>query len=202
LASGESVALVCDAGTPGISDPGYRLVREAIRAGYQVVPVPGASALTAVLSAGGLPTDRFVFEGFLPAKRNLRRERLEGLRGETRTMVLYEAPHRLEVALEDIQEILGDREIVLAREVSKIHEEFRRGRISELAARLADQPARGELTLMIAGSPGEPRPTEETLRAEIRRLKHDGMRVKDIAGLLGEKYSYSKKEIYRLVLQS
>lgn len=202
LASGESIALVCDAGTPAISDPGYRLVREAIRGGVQVVPVPGPSALTAVLSAGGLPTDRFVFEGFLPAKRSQRMERLEALRDETRTMVFYEAPHRLREALKDVQEVLGDRDVVLAREVSKIHEAFLRGRLSELAAQLGDQPVRGELTLMIAGFSGEPRPTEEALKAEIRRLKNDGMRVKDIADLLGEKYSHSKKEIYRLALQS
>jgi 16S rRNA (cytidine1402-2'-O)-methyltransferase len=202
LVSGENIALVCDAGTPAISDPGYRLVHAAVRAGIVVVPIPGASALTAVLSAAGLPTDRFVFEGFLPAKRSGRRERLEKLRDETRTVVAYEAPHRIQEALRDVQEILGDREVVLAREVSKIHEEFLRGRVSEVSGRLADQPPRGELTLVMAGSPGDPEPTEEILKAEIRRLKNDGLRVKEIAELLGERYSYSKRDIYRLALQS
>jgi 16S rRNA (cytidine1402-2'-O)-methyltransferase len=201
LLTGQSVALVCDAGTPAISDPGYRLVTEAIRAGVTVVPIPGASAVTAVLSAGGLPTDRFVFEGFLPAKKSQRMQRLEMLRGETRTVVFYEAPHRLKEALQDMQEILGDREMVLAREVSKIHEEFLRGRISEVSAQITDQ-LRGEVTLVIAGSAGEQRPNEEILRAEIRDLKKAGMRVKEIADVLGERYSYSKKEIYRLALES
>jgi 16S rRNA (cytidine1402-2'-O)-methyltransferase len=202
LVSGDSIALVCDAGTPGISDPGYRLVHQAIGAGVRVVPIPGASALTAVLSAAGVPTDRFVFEGFLPPKRSGRRQRLEKLRAESRTVVVYEAPHRLKEALVDVQEILGDREAVLAREVSKIHEEFLRGRVSELAARVADQPPRGELTLVIAGAPIGVEPTEESLKAEIRRLKDDGLRVKEIADLLGKKYSHSKRDIYRLALQS
>ncbi|MGH7823701.1 MAG: 16S rRNA (cytidine(1402)-2'-O)-methyltransferase [Candidatus Binatia bacterium] len=201
LVAGKSVALVCDAGTPAISDPGYRVVTEAIGAGITVVPVPGASALTAVLSAAGLPTDRFVFEGFLPAKKSQRKERLEALRGETRTVIFYEAPHRLKEALQDIQEVLGDRDMVLGREVSKMHEEFLRGRISELAGGIAAH-ARGELTLMIGGFTGEKGPTEESLRAEIRKLKNEGWRVKEIAKLLGERYSYSKKEIYRLALQS
>jgi 16S rRNA (cytidine1402-2'-O)-methyltransferase len=202
LVSGESVALVSNAGTPGISDPGYRLIRQAIGAGVEIVPIPGASALTAVLSAAGLPTDRFVFEGFLPAKKSGRRERLEKLRAETRTVVAYEAPHRIKEALLDVQEILGDREAVLAREVSKIHEQFLRGRVSELAARIAEQPPRGELTLVIAGAPAGAEPSEEILTAEIRRLKNDGLRIKEIADLLGKKYAYSKREIYRLALQS
>lgn len=200
LVNGENVALVCDAGTPAISDPGYRLVIEAIRAGVTVVPVPGPSALIAVLSAAGLPTDRFVFEGFLPGKINPRRQRLEALRGETRTMVFYEAPHRLRETLEDMLDILGDREVVLAREVSKIHEEFLRGRISEVAAQTGAH-VRGELTLVVAGSTGEAEPTEDTLLGEIRTLKRAGMRVKEIAELLGERYSYSKREIYRLALE-
>ncbi|HWO42826.1 MAG TPA: 16S rRNA (cytidine(1402)-2'-O)-methyltransferase, partial [Candidatus Eisenbacteria bacterium] len=118
LTAGETVALVCDAGTPGISDPGYRLVRGAIRADIKVVPVPGPSALTAVLSAAGLPTDRFIYEGFLPANKNERRRILETLRSEPRPVIFYEAPHRVEATLHDMQEILGDREMVLAREVS------------------------------------------------------------------------------------
>jgi 16S rRNA (cytidine1402-2'-O)-methyltransferase len=201
LAAGASIALVCDAGTPGISDPGFRLVRQAIAAGVEIIPIPGASALTAVLSAAGLPTDRFVFEGFLPAKRSRRKERLEKLRAETRTLVAYEAPHRLQETLTDVQEILGDREAVLGREISKIHEQFLRGRISDLIAQIAKQPPRGELTLVIAGAPGGAEPSEEILRAEIRRLKADGLRVKEIAALLGQKYAYSKRDLYKLALQ-
>jgi len=204
LKQGKRMALVCDAGTPAISDPGYRLVREAISAGVKVVPIPGPSALTAVLSVSGLPTDRVVFEGFLPAKKAERKRRLESLRDESRTIVFYEAPHRLKDCLQDLLQILGDREIVLAREVSKIYEEFLRGRLSDVKNEAEGRKVLGEVALVVRGS--EPRPKEdrdrEKLRAEIERLKREGMRVKEIAALLGEKFSYPKREIYRLVLET
>jgi len=204
LKQGKRMALVCDAGTPAISDPGYRLVREAISAGVKVVPIPGPSALTAVLSVSGLPTDRVVFEGFLPAKKAERKRRLESLRDESRTIVFYEAPHRLKDCLQDLLQILGDREIVLAREVSKIYEEFLRGRLSDVKNEAEGRKVLGEVALVVRGS--EPRPKEdrdrEELRAEIERLKREGMRVKEIAALLGEKFSYPKREIYRLVLET
>jgi 16S rRNA (cytidine1402-2'-O)-methyltransferase len=200
LIQGNNIALVSDAGTPTISDPGYRLVVEAIRSGIQVVPVPGACALTAVLSAGGLPTDRFVFEGFLPAKRKERRARLHTLRGEGRTLLFYEAPHRLRETLNDLIEMLGDREIVVAREVSKVHEEFLRGRLSEAIEQIADREIKGELTLLVGGAPESSEVSQDQIHAEIHKLKNQGMRVKDIAEILGEKYGYSKKEIYRIAL--
>jgi 16S rRNA (cytidine1402-2'-O)-methyltransferase len=200
LARGQNIALVSDAGTPAISDPGFRLVVQAIRAGVRIIPIPGASALTAVLSATGLPTDRFVFEGFLPAKKKQRRERLQILRDEIRTLIFYEAPHRLRDALEDIHELLGNREAVLAREVSKIHEEFLRGPISELVRALGGGDVRGEVTLIVSGSAGESRVNEDLLKAEIRELKRKGLRVKEIAEVLGEKFGYPKKDIYRLAL--
>lgn len=198
LRAGEKIALVCDAGTPAISDPGFDLVSEASRAGIGVVPVPGASALTAVLSASGLPTNRFAFEGFLPAKKHQRRERLISLREETRTLVFYEAPHRLKESLADILEIFGRREIVLAREVTKVHEEFVRGQIGDVISRMADQEARGEAVLVISGFSGRSPPSADCLQGEIRKLQADGLRVKEIAEVLGEKYGYSKREIYRL----
>jgi 16S rRNA (cytidine1402-2'-O)-methyltransferase len=201
LRRGESVALVSDAGSPAISDPGFHLVREAVAADVAVVPVPGPSALPAVLSASGLPADRFVFEGFLPAKKGERQEKLQSLREETRTVVFYEAPHRLKESLADIQRVFGSREMVLAREVTKIHEEFLRGAIADVIARLAQQEIRGELTLVIRGFAGESAPSAEILRAEIRKLQAGGLRVKEIAEVLGEKYDYSKKEIYRLALE-
>jgi 16S rRNA (cytidine1402-2'-O)-methyltransferase len=200
LERGEQIALVSDAGTPAISDPGYRLAVEAIRGGIPVIPIPGASALTAVLSAGGLPTDRFVFEGFLPAKKQERRARLRALSSETRTLVIYEAPHRLTETLNDLVEILGDRETVLAREVSKVHEEFLRGRLTEVAKQIAGREIKGELTLLIGGSRGQSEVSQEQIEEEIRKLKDDGLRVKEIAEILGEKYGYPKKEIYRLAL--
>jgi 16S rRNA (cytidine1402-2'-O)-methyltransferase len=201
LLQGQSIALVSDAGVPAISDPGYRIVVEAIKAGIQVTPIAGPSALTAALSVSGLPTDRFVFEGFLPAKKKERRDRLKALCGETRTLVCFEAPHRLIDSLRDLHELFGDREVVVAREISKIHEEYWRGAVSDVIDKLAGQELRGEMTLVVRGSAGESAVSEDDLKADIRRLKHEGMRVKEIAELLGERYGCSKREIYRLALE-
>ena len=201
LERGESIALVSDAGTPAISDPGFRLVVEAVRAGIRVIPIPGASAAIAVLSASGLPTDGFVFTGFLPAKKQERRSKLQELRSQHHSIVAYEAPHRLDESLRDIREILGERRIVLAREVSKVHEEFLRGPVNEVMGQIEQREIRGEITLVIEGRSGETSTSEEGLRAEIDRLKDDGIRVKEIAEILGEKYGYSKREIYRLALE-
>ena len=201
LKRGQSIALVSDAGTPLLSDPGYRLVREAITAEISVVPLPGPSAMTALLSVSGLATDRFVFEGFLPARRRERRERLGALREEKRTMVFYEAPHRLKESLGDLLEILGDREAVMGREITKIHEEFLRGRLSEMRARVESEEPRGEITLAVGGSEGEAAPAQELITAEIEQLRKKGLRVKEIAELLGEKFSRPKREIYRLALE-
>ncbi|MGE5304612.1 MAG: 16S rRNA (cytidine(1402)-2'-O)-methyltransferase [Alphaproteobacteria bacterium] len=200
LQRGENVALISDAGTPVLSDPGHRLVQEAIRTGIAVSPVPGPSALVAALSASGLSMGAFAFEGFLPAKKKERREKLQSLCAEARTLVFYEAPHRLKKSLADIGMIFGSREMVLAREMSKVHEEFLRGPAGDLMAQLADREVRGELTLVIAGATAEPTGAEEIM-AEIRKLKSDGMRVKEIAALLGEKYSVAKREVYRMVLE-
>jgi 16S rRNA (cytidine1402-2'-O)-methyltransferase len=201
LESGKNIALVSDAGTPTVSDPGFRLIQAAIVAGISVVPVPGASALLAVLSASGLPTDRFVFEGFLPAKRRERREKLQTLAAETRTLIFYEAPHRIKEALSDMLEVFGDREAVLGREVTKVHEEFMRGRLSETLAALEIKEPRGEITLVVGGFAGEKRPAETTLKSEIDALLKKGLRVKEIAEILGEKFAYPKKDIYRMTLE-
>jgi 16S rRNA (cytidine1402-2'-O)-methyltransferase len=151
MQEGASVALVTDAGMPGISDPGYRLISLAIRHHLPVVPVPGASAFLAALVASGLPTDSFRFSGFLPAKRGERRTVLESIKSSPRTQAFYEAPHRILEALEDIVEVLGpERRVVVAREVTKIHEEFLRGRASEVLAILKQREAvKGEITLLI-----------------------------------------------------
>jgi len=151
MQEGASVALVTDAGMPGISDPGYRLVALAIRHQVPVVPVPGASAFLSALVASGLPTDSFRFSGFLPAKRGERRELLEGIKGSPRTQVFYEAPHRIVEALEDVVEVLGSgRHLVVAREVTKLHEEFLRGRAGEVLKNLKARDAvKGEITLLI-----------------------------------------------------
>ncbi len=151
MQEGASVALVTDAGMPGISDPGYRLVALAIRHQVPVVPVPGASAFLSALVASGLATDSFRFSGFLPAKRGERRELLEGIKGSPRTQVFYEAPHRIVEALEDVVEVLGSgRHLVVAREVTKLHEEFLRGRAGEVLKNLKARDAvKGEITLLI-----------------------------------------------------
>ena len=200
LERGESIALVSDAGTPTISDPGYRLIGEAIRIGIRVVPIPGPSALIAALSASGLPTDGFNFRGFPPARKRERRSKLQELRVDRYTIVVYETPHRLKESLDDIREIFGDRRIVLAREVTKVHEEFLRGRISEVIAEIKHREIRGEVTLIIEGCSDLNPPSEEALREDIARLLGDGMRVKEIAEVLGEKYGYSKRQIYGLVM--
>jgi 16S rRNA (cytidine1402-2'-O)-methyltransferase len=200
LQRGENIAVVSDAGTPAISDPGYRLVVEAARSGIRVIPIPGACALAAALSAAGLPTDRFAFEGFLSGKKQQRREQLRALSGETRTLIFYEAPHRVTETLKDLAEIFGNREIVLAREVTKIHEEFLRGHLTDIAQQLADRDIKGEITLLVGGFSGKAEISQEQITGEIRELKNNGMRVKEIAKILGEKYGQSKKEIYRLAL--
>ncbi len=201
LERGEKIALLSDAGTPLVSDPGYRLVREAITAGIRVVPVPGPSALTAILSASGLAVESFIFEGFLPAKKKERREKLRKLEAESRTIVFYEAPHRLRESLEDLFEILGDREIVLGREMTKVYEEFIRGRLSEVKAEIDRREVQGEIALIVSGAEKQESPPQDRLMAEIQRLKTRGMRVKEIAEVLGEKYAYSKREVYRLALE-
>jgi 16S rRNA (cytidine1402-2'-O)-methyltransferase len=201
LKTGKQIALVSDAGTPLLSDPGFKLVQAAVRNAIRIVPLPGPSALTTALSASGLPVERFVFEGFLPARKKERRERLSALREETRTLVFFEAPHRLDESLSDLLEVLGDREAVLAREVTKIHEEFVRGKLRELVEELAGKSLKGELTIMLQGAKGSAAPTEAILRAEIQGLQTQGLRIKEIAELLGEKYSYPKREIYRLAVE-
>src|SRR5439155_16119026 len=152
LEQGAKIALVSDAGMPLVSDPGHRLVTLCLRHHLPVVPVPGPSALLAALSASGLPNEEFLFVGFLPARGGERRRTLEHLRIENRTIILYEAPHRVQESIMDAQEILGDRPACLAREVTKLHEEFLRGKLSALAASLKERPARGEITLLIGPS--------------------------------------------------
>lgn len=152
LEQGGKIALVSDAGMPLVSDPGYRLVTLSVRHKIPVVPVPGPAALLAALAASGLPNEEFLFAGFLPARSAERRRMLERLRIEERTIILYEAPHRVTECIADALEILGDRPACMAREVTKLHEEFRRGKLSELAASLAETPVRGEITLLLGAA--------------------------------------------------
>jgi len=201
LKSGASIALVSDAGTPAISDPGYRIVVDAIADGIQIVPLPGASAATTALCASGLPTDRFLFEGFLPAKARERKATLQRLRGETATLVFYEGPHRLVAALDDMLKVFGERQIAVARELTKLHEEFLRGKLSEVIATLGDREVKGEIVIMVQGSSGDAPVSEAELQATIRQLVRDGTGVKEISELLGERYGLSKKEVYKVALE-
>ena len=157
MEQGAQIALVSDAGMPLVSDPGYRLVTLALRHHLPVVPIPGPSALLAALSASGLPNEEFLFAGFLPARTGERHRALERLRIEDRTIIFYEAPHRIEETLAAAYEVLGNRPACIAREVTKLHEEFRRGTLSELCASLSEKPARGEITLLIGAVPPEDR---------------------------------------------
>ena len=200
LRAGKNVALVSDAGTPGISDPGYRLVNAAAEAGLRVVPVPGPSMVTALLSVGGLPTDRFAFEGFLPAKQGRRRRVLHALRHEPRTLVLYESPHRLSDCLADLAAELGDRRVVVGREVTKRFEEILRGPINEVAATLGQRPVKGEVALLVEGWDGEeaPGPSAEDL---MQQLLADGTPLKEAARTVGKTCGLSGREAYALGLR-
>lgn len=199
LQAGDSIALVSDAGTPGIADPGYRLVQGAWAAGIRVVPLPGPSLVTALLSIGGLPTDRFVFEGFLPTKKGQRRKALQRLQAEPRTIVVFESPHRLHETLADMQNIFGDRQVGIGRELTKVFEEVLRGTLSELRTWLHKRDIKGEVALLVAGCAAEEAPVEEqTIRAEIRLLDAEGLPLKEIARIMSERYRLSKREVYAL----
>jgi len=151
LKEGKNVALVSDAGTPGISDPGFRLIQLAIENQLPIIPIPGSSAVITALSVSGLPTDAFLFKGFLPHKSKKRRDLLKELENVRETIIFYESPHRVSETLRDILEILGDREIVLTRELTKVYEEIIRGKVSEILNQVGDRTLKGEITLVISG---------------------------------------------------
>jgi 16S rRNA (cytidine1402-2'-O)-methyltransferase len=200
LEQGLSIAQVSDAGMPGISDPGYRVIRLAIERGRAVVPVPGASALIAGLAASGLPTDSFQFLGFLPAKSGQRRTLLEPMRNAQHTIVVYEAPHRIAATMQDLVEILGaERPVVLARELTKMHEEFIRGTAAEVLARVQEHELKGEITLLIGKSETQKAPSEKTdiahrLAEIMREQKID---EKAALKILAKERGLSKSEAYR-----
>jgi 16S rRNA (cytidine1402-2'-O)-methyltransferase len=200
LRAGETIALVSDAGVPLISDPGYRLVRAALECGIAVEPVPGASAVLAALSASGLPTDAFHFGGFLPAKSGPRARVLEERADETATLVFYEAPHRILEALETVEQVMGPRPVVVARELTKIHEEFVRGTAAEVRAELAARETiKGEITLLIGKAtepPAETTPVEEAV-AELERAGTPRM---DAIKQVARKRGLSKREVYERLL--
>ncbi len=204
LADGRRIALVSDAGTPLVSDPGYRLVAAAAAAGFRVTPVPGASAVLAALAVAGLPSDRVVFEGFLPRRGQARRERLEELAVEPRTTVLLVSPHRAHADLVDLAAACGaDRAAVLCRELTKRHEDVRRGGLGELADAVADG-VRGELTLVVAGvaATGAGEVTDEDLVARVRELVATGVSRKEAITDVARGSGVAKRRVYQAVLDA
>jgi 16S rRNA (cytidine1402-2'-O)-methyltransferase len=201
LRQGKSVALISDAGTPCISDPGYNLVRDAVAEGIPVIPVPGACAAIAALSGSGLPSDSFTFAGFPPSRQGKRRGFLAGLAGLPGTLVLYEAPHRLEETLLDIRETMGERQVVVARELSKIYEEFLRGPVSEVIVAAADGKARGEIVILIAPGDALEEPAEPLENVLRRCLDDEGLTVKDAARKAAEITGTSRSEAYAEALR-
>lgn len=198
LATGEDLALVTDAGTPLLSDPGARLVRAAIDAGIEVVPVPGASALLAALVAAGLPAERFTFFGFLPRKGRERDTALEELIALRHTAVLYEAPNRVADTLGELDARgAGERQAAVAREMTKQFEEVRRGTLAELRAYYEESPPRGEVVIVVAGAPEQVLP-EELVRARARALRASGLSVRDVTAALVRELGVARNLAYRL----
>jgi 16S rRNA (cytidine1402-2'-O)-methyltransferase len=202
LQQGLAIALVSDAGMPGISDPGYELVKACAEEGFTVVPIPGASAVIAALSASGLPSDRFIFEGFLPAKSQARRTHLESLQSESRTIVFYESPHRLRATLQDLADVLGgDRKITLARELTKLHEEFWRGTTAEAIELHTKREPQGEYTIVVAGAEAvKVVLSESALRSELQTLLNQGLSRSDASRQLAQQTSLPRRQIYQLAL--
>ncbi len=198
LAEGRSVALCSDAGTPLLSDPGYRLVLEATAAGHAVFPIPGASALLAALVTAGLPTDAFLFAGFLPPKEAGRRKRLQGLAAVPGSLVFYESPHRLAASLLDMAAVLGDRPAAVARELTKAFETVRRGPLSALAAAFGEAPPKGEIVVVV-GPPADEVPDEAAVDALLRRLLAAGS-VKSAAEEAAAATGLPRRDLYQRAL--
>ncbi|MCC7206500.1 MAG: 16S rRNA (cytidine(1402)-2'-O)-methyltransferase [Anaerolineae bacterium] len=201
LAEGD-VALVSDAGTPGISDPGYELIGEAIARGVTVVPIPGPNALVAALVGSGLPTDGFVYLGFLPRKAAALRSALHAVSAERRTLIAYESPNRLVETLDAVIATLGDRPVVVARELTKLHEQFIRGNASAVRDHFRENEPRGEITLLIGGAPDQPAETwdDERVRDALRALLADGLSRRDAARLVAEQSGRERRAVYDLSL--
>ncbi|AGZ46221.1 uroporphyrin-III C/tetrapyrrole methyltransferase [Actinoplanes friuliensis DSM 7358] len=202
LRGGAVVAVVTDGGMPSVSDPGYRLVRAALDAGFPVTAAPGPSAVTTALALSGLPSDRFCFEGFLPRTGSGRRSRLRELIAEPRTLVFFEAPHRITAALKDFAATFGaDRDAAVCRELTKTYEEIRRGPLGELAEWSAEAGPRGEITVVVAGAPAGPaeRPADEDLRAEVAEREAAGATRRDAIQAVADVHGLRKREVYALV---
>ena len=197
MQGGANVALVTDGGMPGVSDPGYRLVRAAVDAGLDVRVVPGPSAVLAALVLSGLATDRFAFEGFLPRKTGERRSHLEALSSDDRTLVLFESPRRVQALLREILDVMGDRQVAVARELTKLHEEVRRGRVSEVLAEMGEVAPKGEVVVVIEGRTEAPLADMDACVAEATELVSGGMKKREAAHLVAGRHGVSANELYR-----
>lgn len=207
LLTGESCALVTDAGTPAISDPGEDLVRLSAESGVPVVALPGPCALVTALAVSGLPTGRFTFEGFLAMNRKNRRAHLDSLRAEVRTMIFYEAPHKLSATLDDLAETFGaERRVALCRELTKLHEEVRRTTLGEAAAWYRENPPRGEFVLVVAGAETQAEELPLTLEDAVARVcalrAEEGLPLKEAARQVAKETGYARNELYRAALEA
>jgi 16S rRNA (cytidine1402-2'-O)-methyltransferase len=195
------VALVSDAGTPALNDPGYELVKAALQAGYPVSPIPGPCAPLAALVASGLPTNAFLYLGYLPRKTSERRTLLGKIAGLPYTLVFLETPHRLLSALQDLQSVLGNRSIAVARELTKLHEEIFRGSLSQSQAHFSAQPVRGEITLVIDGNKAQVAWSEEHVRSRLEQLLSDGYAAAQIAAEVADQSGWPRRTLYRRVME-
>jgi 16S rRNA (cytidine1402-2'-O)-methyltransferase len=202
LQAGKSIALVTDAGMPGISDPGYQIVSACVAAGIRVIPIPGVTAVITAVSASGLPSDRFVFEGFLPVKGQERRDRLASVSGDPRTLVFYESPHRLRQTLADFAAIFGAaRQIVIGRELTKLHEDFWRGEIGAAIEHYIQAEPQGEYSLIVAGaSVSHPTLSDEAIDRALIELMLDGTSRSQASRIVAEQISQSRRYVYQLAL--
>jgi 16S rRNA (cytidine1402-2'-O)-methyltransferase len=196
LHSGQSVALISDAGTPGISDPGIVLIQKAIKEEISVISIPGPSALIAVLSVSGLSTEKFTFIGFLPPRKTARQKRLEELSLEDRTIIFYEAPHRIIETLMDMNKIFAERKAVVAKEITKVHEQVFRGTISEILKKLEKTKIAGEYVIIIEGRIQTGKLPDEVILSEVRSLMKKGVSRKEAVKKIADEYGLSKKELY------
>jgi len=203
IESGSSIALVSNAGTPTVSDPGYMLLRSAIEKGIRVIPIPGVSAGIAALSISGLPTDSFIFIGFCAKKKTKRLKQLQELADEKRTLIFYENPGRILAFMEELAHVMGNRYGVLCREMTKLHEEFLRGRLSELKDMLSHRPTvKGECTLLVKGCEENKEVSRDVIRAElIEALDKKGGKISEASRIIAKKYGLSKNEVYEEALK-
>lgn len=208
LKNGQDIALVSDAGMPGISDPGYVLINLALKNNIKIIPVPGVSALITALVVSGLPADKFVFEGFLPRKIKERKRCFKGIENEERTIIFYETPHRLKRALKDMLEIWGDRKVVIARELTKMYEEIIRGKLSQVLTEISTKEIKGEITLIVqGGNKKKENDSIDFLKDEcimqeyLKKLKNQGYSNKDIIKIAQEKLNTPKNLIYKKLLE-